>query len=155
MALIRWDPFTALSRLDTDFDELVRRTWGGWPEVTGYVPAVDMVRDGSDVVITLELPGVDIDKDVDIEVAPGRLSISGERTSESEKTEGRFVVRELRSGSFRREFALPEHVSADDVEATYDRGLLTVRVRNVARQQPEPTKVAVTAAATDQPAVQS
>ncbi len=155
MALIRWDPFTALSRLDTDFDELVRRTWGGWPEVTGYVPAVDMVRDGSDVVITLELPGVDIDKDVDIEVAPGRLSISGERTSESEKTEGRFVVRELRSGSFRREFALPEHVSADDVEATYDRGLLTVRVRNVARQQPEPTKVAVTAAATDQPAVES
>jgi HSP20 family protein len=155
MALIRWDPFTALSRLDTDFDELVRRTWGGWPEVTGYVPAVDMVRDGSDVVITLELPGVDIDKDVDIEVAPGRLSISGERTSESEKTEGRFVVRELRSGSFRREFALPEHVSADDVEATYDRGLLTVRVRNVARQQPEPTKVAVTAATTDQPAVQS
>lgn len=155
MALIRWDPFTALSRLDTDFDEFVRRTWGGWPEVTGYVPAVDMVRDGSDVVITLELPGVDIDKDVDIEVAPGRLSISGERTSESEKTEGRFVVRELRSGSFRREFALPEHVSADDVEATYDRGLLTVRVRNVARQQPEPTKVAVTAAATDQPAVES
>lgn len=154
MALIRWDPFTALSRLDTEFDELVRRTWGGAPEVAGYVPAVDMVRDGSDVLITLELPGVDIDKDVDIEVGPRRLSISGERTSESEKTEGRFVVRELRSGSFRREFALPEHVSADDVEASYDRGLLTVRVRNVARPQPEATKIAVTSAATDKPAVE-
>jgi HSP20 family protein len=154
MALIRWDPFTALSRLDTEFDELVRRTWGGGPEVAGYVPAVDMVRDGSDVLITLELPGVDIDKDVDIEVGPRRLSISGERTSESEKTEGRFMVRELRSGSFRREFALPEHVSADDVEASYDRGLLTVRVRNVARPQPEATKIAVTSAATDKPAVE-
>ena len=142
MAIIRWDPFTALNRMDSEFDELVRRSWGA-TQSAGFVPAVDMVREDADVVITLELPGVDIDSDVDIEVAPRRLTIAGARSTESESTEGRVMVRELRAGAFRREFALPEHVSADDIEADYDRGLLTVRVHNVARPQPEPTKIAV------------
>jgi HSP20 family protein len=155
MAIIRWDPFTALSRMDTEFDDLVRRTWGT-PQSAGFVPAVDMVRDGNDVLITLELPGVDIENEVDIEVAPRRLTISGERSTESERTEGHVMVRELRSGSFRREFALPEHVGADDIEAGYDRGMLTVRVRNVARPQPEPTKIAVTSTApASEPAVET
>jgi HSP20 family protein len=142
MAIMRWDPFTALSRMDTEFDDLVRRTWGS-SQTAGFVPAVDMVRDGEDVVITLELPGVDIDNDVDIEVAPRRLTIAGSRSSESESSQGRVMVREMRAGSFRREFALPEHVSADDVEAAYDKGLLTVRVHNVSRPEPAATKVAV------------
>ena len=147
MAVIRWDPFTALSRIDNEFDDLVRRTWGG-ATPSGFVPSVDMVREGNDVLITLELPGVDIAADVDIEVAPRRLSISGQRSTSSESTEGRVMVREVRSGSFRREFALPEHVTADDVSADYDRGMLTVRVSNVARPQPEPTKIAIASGGT-------
>ena len=82
MAVIRWDPFTALSRIDNEFDDLVRRTWGGTTP-SGFVPSVDMVREGDDVLITLELPGVDISADVDIEVAPRRLSISGARSTSS------------------------------------------------------------------------
>jgi HSP20 family protein len=155
MAVIRWDPFTALSRLDNEFDDLVRRTWGGTTP-SGFVPSVDMVREGNDVLITLELPGVDISSDVDIEVAPRRLSISGTRSTESESTEGHVMVREVRSGSFRREFALPEHVTAEDVSADYDRGMLTVRVSNVARPQPEPTKIAIASSgAADRAAVES
>ncbi len=155
MAVIRWDPFTALSRLDSEFDDLVRRTWGG-ATPSGFVPSVDMVREGNDVLITLELPGVDISADVDIEVAPRRLSISGSRSTESESTEGHVMVREVRSGSFRREFALPEHVTAEDVSADYDRGMLTVRVSNVARPQPEPTKIAIASSrGADQAAVES
>ena len=72
-----WDPFTTLARLDQDVDALVRRTWGssrsgaanGRPAsgpTAGYVPAIEMRSDGADVVITLELPGVDISTDVDI-----------------------------------------------------------------------------------------
>src|SRR6478672_7263791 len=78
-----WDPFTTLARLDQDFDALVRHTWGHDPAATaaqrgaaparpvgrtaGYVPAIEMRADGADVVITLELPGVDVTNDVDIE----------------------------------------------------------------------------------------
>lgn len=151
MALTRWDPFTTLSRLDEDFDQLVRRAWGAPSRggartaTAGYVPAIEMRAEGADVVITLELPGVDVDKDVDIEVAEGRLTISGERRDRSEQQgeSGQVLVRELRYGAFRREFALPEGVTAEDVEAAYDHGLLEVRVRNVTKPVVPPQKVAI------------
>jgi HSP20 family protein len=158
-----WDPFTTLARLDQDFDALVRRTWGnnrgpspaagGRPRgaTAGYVPAIEMRADGADVVITLELPGVDVDRDVDIEVAEGRLTISGERRDRNEERDqsGKVLVRELRYGSFRREFALPEGVTAEHVDAHYDRGLLEVRVREVSKPVMPPQKVAIRSAADD------
>jgi HSP20 family protein len=154
-----WDPFTTLARLDQDFDALVRRTWGRSGSGTatprpssghtaGYVPAIEMRADGADVVITLELPGVDVSSDVDIEVAEGRLTISGERRDHNEARDdsGKVLVRELRYGSFRREFALPEGVTAEDVDATYDRGLLEVRVREVSKPALPAQKVAIRSA---------
>ena len=157
MALTRWDPFTTLARLDQDFDELVRRTWGGQSGqpaaggrrmTAGFVPAVEMRAEGADVLITLELPGVDVAKDVDIEVAEGRLTISGQRRDRSEERDdvGKVLVRELRYGSFRRDFALPDGVTAEQVEATYDQGLLQVRVREVSRPAVPPQKVSIRAA---------
>ena len=152
-----WDPFTTLARLDQDFDALVRRTWGSTPASTGsdaarsagrtagYVPAIEMRAEGADVVITLELPGVDVTTDVDIEVAEGRLTISGQRRDRSEERDegGKVLVRELRYGSFRREFALPESVTAEQVDASYDQGLLEVRVREVSKPALPPQKVAI------------
>jgi HSP20 family protein len=147
MAVMRWDPFSVLARMDSDFDDLVRRTWGPTGGATGYVPAVDLHAEGNDVVIHLELPGVDVASDVEIEVTPGRLAVSGERKTRSEREEGgesaRVLVREMRHGSFRREFSLPEHVTAEDVDASYDNGVLTLRVSNVTRPKPEPVRIAV------------
>jgi HSP20 family protein len=151
MALTFWDPFSMLSRLDREFDDLVRRTWGGsgTASTAGYVPAVEMATDGEDVLLRLELPGVDVEKDVDIEVAEGQLTVSGRRADryESGNGKGQVLVRELRYGQFRRDFALPEGVTADDVDASYDRGMLEVRVRRVAKQVASPKKVAIKAAA--------
>ena len=140
MALMRWDPFTVLSRLDDEFDELVRRTFGS--ASYQYVPPVEMATEGADVVITLELPGVRPD-DVDIEVADGRLTISGERHDRTEDTRGRVLVREVRYGSFRRSFQLPEGVTADQIEAEAEHGLLKVRVKDVTKPVEPPRKIAI------------
>lgn len=138
-----WDPFGAVVRQrDGEFDRLVRRAFGAGT-VTGFVPAADVVRDGGDVVVTLELPGVDIDKDVQVEVVEGRLRVSGSRGEQHSSEKDGVVVRETRSGSFHREFALPEHVTADDVEADYDRGLLKIRVRGVSKPKVEPRRIQV------------
>lgn len=145
-----WDPFTSLVRqFDTEFDTLARRAFGG--ERQAFVPAADIVRDGGDVVVTLELPGVDIEKDVEVEVTDGRLLVTGKRDEERTQEEGGFLVRETRSGQFRREFALPDHVTANAVEASYDRGLLRIRVRDVTKPKAEPRKIAVRA---ERPAVE-
>src|SRR5437773_9068170 len=114
MALLRWDPFTALSRIDDEFDDLVRRTFGA--ATYQFVPPAEMATDGPDVVITLEVPGVDV-SDIDIEVADGRLTISGQRKDQREDQQGKVFVRELRYGAFRRTFQLPDGVTAEQVEA--------------------------------------
>ena len=150
MHVQRFDPFTVLSRMDREFDELVRRGWAGSrekaPAMAGFVPAVEVVRDREDVVVRVELPGVDVERDVTIEVDRGKLVISGERRDErAEQSEG-VLVRELRYGQFRREFALPPGVSPEQVEATYDAGLLDVRVRGVIQPEPASVRVPITTA---------
>ncbi len=111
---------------------------------SGFVPAVEVVRDGQDVVVRVELPGVDVERDVSIEVERGKLVLSGERRDAHESQAEGVLVRELRYGQFRREFALPPGVSPEQVEASYDAGLLDVRVRGVVAPEPAVVRVPIT-----------
>jgi HSP20 family protein len=96
---------------------------------SGFNPAAEIIKDGDDALVRLELPGVDVEKDVKVEIDGGRLVISGERRDEhAEKADGR-TLREVRYGSFQRSFAIPAHVTAEAVSAGYDAGVLTVRVK--------------------------
>jgi HSP20 family molecular chaperone IbpA len=71
---------------------------------------------------------VDAERDVTVEVDHGHLVVRGERRDErSENTRGR-TLREVYYGAFRRSFALPGHATADDVTASYDAGVLSMRV---------------------------
>jgi HSP20 family protein len=121
----RRDPFA-------EFDALFRTAFG--PDTARrarFVPAAEVGRDGDDAVVSLELPGLDAERDISVEVAGGRLVVSGERRDErAEERDGR-SLREVRYGTFRRSFTLPQHVTGDDVAATYDAGILTVRVAGV------------------------
>jgi HSP20 family protein len=93
-----------------------------------FTPACEIVKDGDDAVVRLELPGVDVEKDVNVEVDKGRLVIHGEHRDEhAEEANGR-TLREIRYGSFRRSFQLPAHVTSEAIAASYDAGVLTVRV---------------------------
>lgn len=116
----RNDPFT-------EFDALVRRAFG--PVATsGFTPAAEVTRDGDDAVVSVELPGVDVSKDVTVEVDGDQLVVRGERHDQHSEQRGGRTVREVRYGSFRRSFTLPSHVTPDAVTASYDAGVLRVRV---------------------------
>jgi HSP20 family protein len=138
------DPFA-------DFDAAVRRAFGSFlvPAATrdvlapaAFTPATEVVRDGDDAVVRVELPGLDVTKDVAVEVDHGRLVVRGERRDErSEERDGR-SLREVRYGSFQRSFALPAHVTADAVSASYDAGVLSVRVAGVYAGD-EPRRIAI------------
>ena len=98
------------------------------PVTSGFSPAAEIVKDGDDAVVRLELPGVDVEKDVNVEVDKGRLVIHGEHRDEhAEEANGR-TLREIRYGSFRRSFQLPTHVTGEAITASYDDGVLSVRV---------------------------
>ncbi|CND52020.1 Hsp20/alpha crystallin family protein [Mycobacterium tuberculosis] len=136
LTLWQRDPFT-------EFDALVRRAFAPYrtdERFAGFIPSAEVVRDGQDAVVNLDLPGLDPAADVAVEVESGRLVVRGERRDERTGERGR---REVRYGSFRREFVLPEHVTADDVTADYEAGVLKVRVAG-AFAETQPRRVAVT-----------
>ncbi len=116
------------------------------PTQSGLRPAAEITKDGDDAVVRLELPGVDVDKDVTVELDGGRLVIRGERRDEHAATDpddANRTLREVRYGSFRRSFAVPAHVTGDAVSASYDAGVLTVRVAGVYAGA-EPQRIAIT-----------
>ena len=116
--LVRRDPLR-------EFDGLIRAAFGPTaPDRVSFSPAVESRRDGDDAVIRFELPGVDVENDVTVEVKGRVLVVAGERHDQSEGS--RFS--EFRYGSFRRTFRLAPQVTAEAVSATYDAGVLTVRV---------------------------
>jgi len=117
----RRDPFA-------QFDAVVRNVFDTTRRPAAFVPAAEIARDGDDAVVRLELPGLDIDNDVTVEVDRGRLVVRGERRDERTADENGRSLREVHYGSFRRSFALPEHVTADALSASYEAGVLTVRV---------------------------
>ncbi|WP_131746108.1 Hsp20/alpha crystallin family protein [Frankia sp. Cppng1_Ct_nod] len=132
MSTYLWDPFAAFGRLDREFDEIVRRSWGGRDRArtvrVGFAPPADVVTEGDDIVVHLELPGVDVEKDVAVELERGRLVVRGERTGTRQDDSHGIVLRERRHGVFHREFSLPDGVGADQISATYDHGVLSLRL---------------------------
>ncbi|KZS84534.1 Hsp20/alpha crystallin family protein [Mycobacterium persicum] len=123
-----WDP----DRLLRDFFGPAAVTDWYRPATSGFSPAAEILKDGDDALVRLELPGVDVDNDVNVEVdsknGVSRLVIHGEHRDErAENTDGR-VLKEIRYGSFRRSFQLPAHVTGEAITASYDAGVLTVRV---------------------------
>src|SRR6266536_3006072 len=115
-----------------EFDALFRPLTTEVPRV-GFTPAAEVNREGDDALVSLELPGLDPEKDVTVEVDGGDLVIRGERRDERSEENGNRRLREVRYGSFRRTFTLPAHVTGDDVTAGYDKGVLTVRVAGAYR----------------------
>jgi HSP20 family protein len=98
---------------------------------------------GDHLVIRAEMPGLDPDKDVEIQVGDGVLTVKAERRKE-ETTESDGNVRsEFRYGSYRRTVAVPKGTSAKDVTATYRDGILEIQVP-VPSGPPPVEKIAVT-----------
>lgn len=126
-----WDTDRWLARVSSDLFGPAAADWQK-PVNSGFNPAAEVVKDGDDAVVRLELPGVDVAKDVNVEVDKGRLVIHGEHrddlADEEEGGQKRRSLREIRYGSFRRSFQLPAHVTSDAIAASYDAGVLTVRV---------------------------
>ena len=137
---------TLWSRPAWDTDRWLRDFFGpaataDWfkPVISGFRPAADIVKDGDDAMVRLELPGVDVEKDVNVEVDKGRLVVHGEHRDEhAEEANGR-TLREIRYGSFRRSFTLPAHVNGEAITASYNSGVLTVRVTGAYQDPVEPS----------------
>lgn len=137
MAITRWAPFSAFTSLEREMQEMFDKfTSRPWFEGFSWKPSTDVYRDEGELVVRAEIPGIDPEKGLKVEVEGNVLHIEGEKKEEKEVEEDNRFVRECHYGSFRRDVLLPEGVTDDDIRATFDNGVLTVRVA-VPVEEPE------------------
>ncbi len=131
-----WRPFENLRReVDRLFDDFdggfwrfpSRRLFDAEPfwRRGATSPAVDIVEHEKDYQIAAELPGME-EKDVELKVANGVMTIKGEKKEEKEEKKKDYYLSERRYGAFQRAFSLPDGVDADKIEASFKKGVLTV-----------------------------
>ncbi len=143
MALVRWDPAREVDTLQSEVNRLFDTFFGGRPgdaAVRRWVPAMDLTETDDHLVLRADLPGLDRD-DVNIEVKDGVLTVSGERKAEHEDREEGYHRVERAYGSFSRSLSLPQDVDADQIAATFDKGVLEVRIPKPEERKPHRVEI--------------
>lgn len=152
MALIRWEPFSDIERLEPfrELETLQRQmnrlfgrlapTDGGEMAGFNFVPAAELEETDEAIHLKLEVPGLE-PKDMNVEVTPESVSISGERRSET-KTEEKGISRsEFRYGRFQRVIPLPTLIQNDKVQAEYKDGILRLTLPKAESERQKVVKV--------------
>jgi HSP20 family protein len=138
MAIERWWPRWGLTRgplaeLERGMEDWFGRFGGEWPwprwtkEMRGWAPAVDLLDRKDEVILRADLPGLE-QKDIEVTVEAGMLTIRGERKEEKEEKREDYYYAERWAGSFARSVMLPAGVDADKVKATFKNGVLEVHI---------------------------
>jgi HSP20 family protein len=125
-----WEPFASLRRdMERLFEDFSRGAGWGPPVVSGVgvAPRVDVSETDTEIKIEAEMPGVD-EKDVEVVLSDGRLTIKGEKKQEKEEKKKDYHVVERSYGSFARSIGLPFDADPGQVKATFAKGVLTVTV---------------------------
>lgn len=137
--LVKWDPVREI--------EQTLGWWGSQPyrrplwddrneQAVNWAPAVNVYEDKDSLFLETQLPGIDL-KDVNISVNDRTLEIRGERKVEHEDQTDGYHFREAQYGTFARSFNLPKYVTANEAKATYEKGVLVVKVPKREKSKPE------------------
>ena len=161
MALVRWEPARELHSLQQEMNRLFNTFFDAPAPGHGgaggggrrWVPAMDLVETEDHFVLRADLPGLD-EGDVKIEVEDNVLTLSGERRYEHEAKKDGFYRLERGSGQFSRSLTLPDGVDAGAIAATFDKGVLEVRVPKPEQRKPRRVEISVGGGASDQPAIE-
>jgi len=140
MTIVRWEPLRELNSLQSEMNRLFNTAFDTPSAASGnalrrWMPAMDLIESGEHFVLRADLPGMDED-DVQIEFEDGTLTVSGERKAEHEQDDEGFHRVERSFGAFSRSLTLPKGIDADAVTASFDRGVLEIRIPKPEQRKP-------------------
>jgi HSP20 family protein len=155
--MMRWDPFQDLRDAQEEMAQMAQMAQmsprlahalglhgqpqgSGRAETTAWAPALDISERKDAYLVTVELPGVEAE-DLEITMEDGLLTIQGERQFTSESSEQQFHRIERRYGAFRRSITLPAQVQAEQIEASFDNGVLQIVVPKAEEAKPKRIQV--------------
>ena len=145
--MMRWDPFQDLRSAQDEMAQMspiLAHALGlhDHPQgtaraaTTAWAPALDISERKDAYLVTVELPGLK-PEDLDITMEDGLLTIKGERQFTAESSEQQFHRVERRYGAFRRSITLPAQVQAEQIEASFDNGVLQIVVPKMEEATPK------------------
>jgi HSP20 family protein len=134
-----------LVELDRPFAEFFRTLAGPWPfrplmaltPGNHFMPAADVYARNGDVVVRMDLPGVD-PKDIKVKFEEGELTVTGERKADKEIKEEGYYRKETAYGTFERHMSLPKGIRETEVKAEYDNGVLEISVPKTPKVEGQP-----------------
>jgi HSP20 family protein len=139
MSLIKWDPFREL--LNDRMNYVSGKNWDRPFSITAWNPAADIFENDHEIVIKVELPGMNV-KDIDVKFENNVLVLKGERRFEKETKDENYHRVEREYGAFSRAFTVPVAVKSENVTAEYKDGVLKVVLPKKEEIKPKPIKVA-------------
>jgi HSP20 family protein len=142
--MTRWDPFQDLRSAQEEMAQMspmLAHALGlygqqGSSRATAWAPALDISERKDAYLVTVELSGVEAE-DLEITLEDGLLTIQGERHFAHDSSEQQFHRVERRYGAFRRSITLPAQVQAEQIEASFDNGVLQIVVPKMEEATPK------------------
>jgi len=153
-AVTPWRPFMDLAHWERDMDRMMvdffgRRTRPWWPErwfrgeeMDVRAPTVDVYEEKDDIVVKVELPGMD-KNNIEVNLTDHTLTIKGEKKKEEEVKNENYYRTERSYGTFLRTLELPKDVHTDKVKAIFKNGILEVRMPKTEEAKAKEIKVKV------------
>ena len=144
MTIVRWEPLREINSLQSEMNRLFNTAFdsgSSGPALRRWVPAMDLVESGEQFILRADLPGMS-EEDIQIEFEDGTLTVAGERKAEHEQREEGFHRVERSFGAFSRSLTLPKGVDGDAVSASFDRGVLEIRIPKPETQKPRRISIA-------------
>jgi HSP20 family protein len=148
MALVRWEPAREINSLQQEMNRLFGTFFDTPTGSVGnggarrWIPAMDLVETDEHFVLWADLPGLS-EGDVQLELEDNVLTIAGERKAEHEERKEGYYRVERATGAFRRSLTLPEGVDAEAIAATFDKGVLEVRIPKPEERKPRRVQIQV------------
>ncbi|MEW6686451.1 MAG: Hsp20/alpha crystallin family protein [Candidatus Edwardsbacteria bacterium] len=143
--LIQWDPFQELTSFKKEMERLFDTTFGRLPARKTlaqelWAPLVDMEETKDEVIVKAEIPGMK-KEEIKISVSRNTLAITGERRHEAETKDKTFHRIERSYGKFQRIISLPAGVVSGKAKATYEGGVLTIKLPK--SEEAKPKEIAI------------
>jgi HSP20 family protein len=147
MALIRWEPARELNTIQSEMNRLFNSffdspTPSNSAAPRRWIPAMDLSESEQEFVLRADLPGLD-ENDVNIELEDSVLTVSGERKSEHEERKEGYYRVERASGKFSRSLTLPEGVDPEQINASFENGVLEVHIPKPEQRKPHRVAISV------------
>lgn len=124
-------------------DSFVRpRMWAGQALESSSL-ALDARLNADELLVQASLPGVK-PEDVEITIENGTLTITGATRSESREESDQYLMQEIRRGNFARSVTLPNGLEVDKAQATFENGILSLRIPRAEQVKPRTIRISPT-----------